>query len=253
MVAQMQVKCGGGDQDPPNKKRKGAEGDVSAAASDAACDWTGKLEDNGKHQAICAFALVSCRWAGCAVSVRRKELQTHENTLCEHRKLPCKLAGCTELFTAKDLETHEKSCAYRILSCMFAGCDKKMLQSEFLPGPHFSTCGFAPVKCDFPGGGCGATVLRKDMDKHHQEGTLCGRVCVCVCVCVYARVRTSINFTKPRYMNSLCSRHNSILNLIIAAAAGKHLAAVQTQLMEVIKTQGQTPTNTLAQIHRAHV
>jgi hypothetical protein len=258
MVGQMQVKCGGGEQDPPSKKRKGAEGDVSAAASDAACDWTGKLEDNGKHQAICAFALVSCKWAGCAVSVMRKELQTHEDTLCEHRKRPCKHAGCTELLAAKDLETHQTKCIYRMVHCPNVCCRKEMQQREYSPGvapheSHHSTCGFAEVQCDFPGGGCVVKVLRKDMDKHHQEGIACVRVCVCVCMCVI--VYTCV-FTKngtPRCVHSLFCFQNAILTVIITAAAGKHLAAVQTSLLEVIKTQGQTPTNTLAKTQGMHI
>jgi hypothetical protein len=150
MVGQMQVKCGGGDQDPPNKKRKGVEGDVAAAASDAACDWTGKLEDNGKHQAICTFALVSCKWAGFAVSVMRKELQTHENTLCERRKLPCKLDGCTELFTAKDLEIHEKSCAYRILVC--SPVVTKNATEQILAGSPLLHVRICTGEVRFPGG-----------------------------------------------------------------------------------------------------
>jgi hypothetical protein len=90
---------------------------------------------------------------------------------------------------------------------------------------------------------------------------LCVYVYVCVFVrerervrvCVYVRVRAPMKNTKPRCMHSLCCRQNGILTVIIAAAAGKHLAAIQTQLMEVIKTQGQTLTNTPAQSYRVHM
>jgi hypothetical protein len=77
---------------------------------------------------------------------------------------------------------------YRFVTCMFAGCGKRLLQHDFSPGvaprpSHSSTCDFKPVLCDFPGGACVTTVLRKDMDKHHQEGTLCV-FCVCFYLCL---------------------------------------------------------------------
>ena len=138
LISKLFVRCMHSSFDPdevrePAKKRVRAE-EGSTGSPAVGCQWQGKLSEEKVHlRDDCMYAEV----------------------LCTH-------AGCLERVIRRNLEEHCASCAFRAVTCQHYEAKMPIRDVQ----SHLEVCDNVALSC---AAGCGAMVLRCDIDKHRAE------------------------------------------------------------------------------------
>ena len=102
---------------------------------------------------------------GCAVRLKRKEMESHKVT-CYYRRVMCPNPKCNSWIIYKDLTLHDERCLFKMIECDNK-CREKV-QRQFLD-KHKDVCEFQLVKCPYYDLGCKIEILRKDYKVHLEE------------------------------------------------------------------------------------
>ena len=124
-----------------------------------ACDWAGKYEELERHLNLCGFEKVKCGNKECNKMVPRQELDSHLMA-CPHRLVTC--PACHRELVSRTLNTHMETCGKVAVRCR---CDQELLRE--VQEQHWAeSCPLTVLLCPFHLHGCGALVVRRDLDQH---------------------------------------------------------------------------------------
>lgn len=147
------------------------------------CEWVGELEKLQNHQTSeegCGYVAVSCTNQGCEESVKRKDLPSHVQELCEYRPYECEYchfkdvyrvicgahcsecleypltcpnseAGCEWRGKRVELKKHldsDEGCSYVVVTCTNGGCDINM-ERRYLHNHVKDECDHRPYRCEY--------------------------------------------------------------------------------------------------------
>ena len=152
------------------KTRKVGELKVYCPNKQHGCKAEIKISEYDSHLSLdnkkgCSYFLLDCN--DCKAKVFRGEMEAHTREKCPNRVVSCKwcnLEGEYQLIVGD----HVKACPSSPLSCP-RGCGADLIRKDL--ESHCSTCPLEPVPCSFRGLGCKTTVCRKDLDKHIETST----------------------------------------------------------------------------------
>ena len=147
------------------------------------CEWVGELEKLQNHQTAeegCGYVAVSCTNQGCEECVKRKDLPSHVQELCEYRPYECEYchfkdvyrvicgahcsecleypltcpnceAGCEWRGKRVELKKHldsDEGCSYVVVTCTNGGCDINM-ERRYLHNHVKDECDHRPYRCEY--------------------------------------------------------------------------------------------------------
>ena len=155
---------------------------VFCSHRDEGCGWNGELGSLGRHLnenptpserlVGCNFVDVNC--THCALSFRRKSLDTHENNECRLRPHSCDHCGEFASSFEEVVVNHYPVCERYPLPCPNK-CDEipegfqYAIERRDLERHVKEECLLTVVECDFDYAGCEARLPRKDMASHLAE------------------------------------------------------------------------------------
>jgi hypothetical protein len=181
MIEKSTISCphnsssNGTTQEPPVKRRKKTK--LSASSSSTCCSWQGLYKDLSKHlDNDCELAVCDCPLQGCSEKVKRTDLSDHQR-VCPHRTVTCH--RCETVYKTLAAESHEEVCPEVEIVCSNTEirngttvdeCKQKYKRKD--AALHESICKLAIVDCVYAPLGCGARILRKDMNQHLVDKVL---------------------------------------------------------------------------------
>ena len=115
----------------------------------------------------CSYVQLDCP-NDCKAKEFRGAMETHTQKKCPKRVVCCKLCKLKGEYQAIAGE-HVNKCPSYPLPCPL-GCGAELIRKDL--ESHRSTCPLEPVLCPFSGLGCKTKVCRKDLDKHIESSTL---------------------------------------------------------------------------------
>ena len=136
------------------------------------CEWVGELKDIKNHQNSydgCGYVTVICTNEGCGVCVRRKDLPSHTQEVCEYRPYECEYCHFKDTYIVI-CGTHCSECLEYPLACpnAKAGCEWKGKRVELKE--HLNTnegCSYEVVTCT--NGECDIAMERRYLQRHVTE------------------------------------------------------------------------------------
>ena len=129
------------------------------------------IAGSGNHYNECAEFPLECPNKCSDNNIRRKDLNTHKDTVCPLEPVKCPYRDYCSQCLRKDLDSHKKECDFRPYKCEYCGHNgtyismsgkgKRWLEA----GPHhYDACGQYPLECTNQ---CGENkIKRKDMKVH---------------------------------------------------------------------------------------
>ncbi|XP_068713626.1 uncharacterized protein [Montipora foliosa] len=90
---------------------------------------TEKIARKHMKDHVCPNEVVTC---SCGASLRRKEMERHQEQHCPCLPAPCPLACGLDL-ARKDIPFHMINCPMRVLKCNVPGCNEETRHSEMVP------------------------------------------------------------------------------------------------------------------------
>ena len=147
-------------------KRKIDDLEVYCPYLNEGCKEIIKLGALDAHKNICGFTKVTCTQR-CGKFILRKNLRWHCNNECSKRKVRCKYCGIVghyEVISARHMTICEEYPVKCPKGCTLPnGIKRKDLAK------HAEICPLEMVQCPFLDAGCGARILRKDIDAHMES------------------------------------------------------------------------------------
>jgi TNF receptor-associated factor 4 len=155
-------------QEQASKKRKSRESKGHAALPAGTCSWKGKLEQIENHQRECALIICECPNKGCHRSMLRGELQAHADT-CPESLVQCEFCAASQ--PRRTVPAHRRLCPRTPVPCP-NNCGLGPEQQTLVPRDELSAhrqehCPLERRPC--PHAGCGAKIVRRDLDAHLRE------------------------------------------------------------------------------------
>lgn len=129
-------------------------------ADEEGCNETVTLENQQRHELICGYSLVPCKYSSNCGKIRKMNIETHETT-CEFRPEMCKYCKADVQF--HDMEEHYKVCGMVPLHC--TKCNAEVTRSEYEAHSQ-DVCLEEEIACPFHDQGCTKRVLRKNLKEH---------------------------------------------------------------------------------------
>ena len=153
-------------------KRKIGELKVYCPNKRHGCKAEIKISEHASHLSTtntegCSYVELDCP-NDCRTRVFRGAIETHTQKKCPKRVVCCKLCKLEGEYQAIAGE-HVNKCPSYPLPCPL-GCGAELIRKDL--ESHRSTCPLEPVLCPFSECGCKTKVCRKDLDKHIETSTL---------------------------------------------------------------------------------
>lgn len=145
------------------KRTRGAASSSNGTQPTEFCTWTGPLDKRDAHINECEYALVTCKFAGCRTSVRRKDQGEHEEQ-CPRRPVECTM--CNKLVPSEEMEHHaDRQCTQRFVACPNE-CGEQIRAAEM--DAHLKEhCKLALVTCPYASVGCCWKKDRREKLREH--------------------------------------------------------------------------------------
>ena len=145
------------------KRTRGAASSSNGTQPMEFCTWTGPLDKRDAHINECEYALVTCKFAGCRTSVRRKDQGEHEEQ-CPRRPVECTM--CNKLVPSEEMEHHaDRQCTQRFVACPNE-CGEQIRAAEM--DAHLKEhCKLALVTCPYASVGCCWKKDRREKLREH--------------------------------------------------------------------------------------
>lgn len=129
------------------------------------CAWQGDFGTFEEHYSACPFAIVQCKFTECGMSMQRKALVDHQQTMCQGRKIHCE--HCDVEITANKMEDHLRNDCLRMeIPCPNSCSEEKLPRGHMKE--HLKGCPNEKVKCYYCVFGCGFHRERKLLQEHHS-------------------------------------------------------------------------------------
>ena len=120
-----------------------------------------------KHITNCGFALFPCpNECKKFIMLLRKDIEVHKKEECPRRQYEC--PHCRETGEYRErTTTHLEECPNMIIPCPNDGCGEEIERCDVIE--HRQNCLFELISCKYTNIGCMEHVLRKDLEKHHND------------------------------------------------------------------------------------
>ena len=137
------------------------------------CNWQdemNKLSGHLENSGGCAFEEVICS-SGCGLSLQRRYLRKHIDTVCPRSKITCQHCNATgecQFITGQNLSQnpHKVQCPKHALPCPNK-CEMKVLRENIKA--HKAECPLERIQCNYYEMGCKDSIARKDQAEHDKE------------------------------------------------------------------------------------